>query len=31
MSKRIAVLKDNGIDAYIMGAIIANDAEKVIL
>ena len=27
----LAVLKDNGIDAYVIGEIIANDAEKVIL
>ena len=25
------ILKDNGIDAYVIGEIIANDAEKVIL
>ena len=27
----LAVLKENGIDAYVIGEIIANDAEKVIL
>jgi len=27
----LSVLKDNGIDAYVIGEIIANDAEKVIL
>ena len=27
----LAILKDNGIDAYVIGEIIANDAEKVIL
>ena len=25
------ILKDNGIDAYVIGQIIANDEEKVIL
>ena len=27
----LSILKDNGIDAYVIGEIIANDAEKVIL